>query len=160
MNINAHNVAIEHVKGIQIKLTDFVSRNPISCSDRNCQVCHFVSDQMDLAVTAISVDDIESGTAKMPFYNIAAWKQAQKQDQDLKRCYAQLSAGTRPGKKEKGLKLLRRYLQIASISESGLLVHRKTNPFGRDYELIIVPQVLVSGLMSALHMQLSHPKKT
>ena len=40
MNLNAHNVSISHVKGSQIKLTDFASRNPITCLDGSCQVCY------------------------------------------------------------------------------------------------------------------------
>ena len=92
-------------------MRDFASRNPVSCPDQNCQVCKFVNDQADLAVTAVSIQDIESGEVKMPFYNISAWKQAQKRDPDLKRCYAQIAEGTRPGKKEKNLRILRRYFK-------------------------------------------------
>ena len=43
----------------------------------------------------------------MPYYNFAAWKEAQKSDTDLKRTYAQLVSGTRPGKKERNLKAVR-----------------------------------------------------
>ena len=127
MNLNAHNIAIEHVKGSTISMTDFASRNPVACPDQNCQVCKFVSDQVELAVTAVTISDIESGVAKMPFYNPSAWKQAQKREPDLQRCYAQLTEGTRPGKKERNLRFLRRYFQIATISDSGVLVNRKAN---------------------------------
>ena len=149
MNLNAHNISISHVKGSSIKLTDFVSRNPICCPAGDCQVCLFVKDHLDIAVKAVRIEDISSGNAKMPFYNHQAWKHAQMNDRDLKRCYSQLSTGTRPGKKEKNLKHLRRYLQIASISEKGLLIYRKPYPYGKDLELIIVPKDLSSGLISA-----------
>ena len=66
-----------------------------------------------------------------------------------------------PWKKERNLKAVRRYLQVASISEPGLLIHRKPNLlYGKDYELIIVPQNLAAGLISALHIRLGHPTKT
>ena len=78
----------------------------------------------------------------------------------MKRCFSQLSTGTRPGKKEKNLKVLRKYLQVATISNKGILIHRKAIPFGKDYELIIVPSSVASGLISALHVQLHHPTKT
>ena len=39
-----------------------------------------------------------------------------------------------------------------SISDSGLLINRKNNPYGKDYELIIVPGQLARGLISALHL--------
>ena len=45
----------------------------------------------------------------------------------------------RPGKKEITLKFLHRYLQVAEISDSGVLIHRKSNPYDREFELLIVP---------------------
>lgn len=38
---------------------------------------------------------------------------------------------------------VRRYLQHAMISSQGLLVVRKPNLYGKDKELIIVPQLIV-----------------
>ena len=160
MNLNAQNVSIEHISGSSITLTDFSSRNAISCPDKNCQVCQFVNDHVDLAVRSISVSDVERGAMSMPYYNVKAWKEAQKEDPELKRCYSQLSSGTRPGKKEKNLKVLRKYFQIATISDNGLLIHRKSNPYGRDFELIIVPSNIAQGLISALHLRFNHPCKT
>ena len=160
MNLNALNVSIHHVSGSSIKLTDFSNWNPIECIDKTCQVCQFVDEQLDIAVSSVDVSDVVNGVVKMPLYNPVAWKEAQKSDSDLKRCYSQLSNGTRPGKKEKNLKSLRRYLQIATSSTNGILVHRKPNPFGKDYELIIVPSNLATGLISALHIHLGHPSMT
>ena len=160
MNLNNVNVAINHISGESIPLTDFVSRNPICCTDNSCQVCQFVTEHLDIAVRQISVDDVASGATKMPFYNMVAWKDAQKNDNDLKRVYSQLSAGTHIGKKEKHLKEVRQLMKIASISQNGVLIRRKPNAFGRDYELIIVPQKLVAGLISVLHIRLGHPTKT
>ena len=88
------------------------------------------------------------------------WKEAQKMDPILQRTFSQLSSGTRPGKKEKNLKILRKYLQVASISSNGTLIHRKANPYGRNFEVIVVPQSLPKGLISALHIRLGHPTKS
>ena len=160
MNLNSLNISINHVSGSSIRLTDFSSRNPINCQNRSCQVCQFVEEKLDIAVSSINLSDVVAGTFRMPFYNPMAWLDAQKSDPDLKRCFSQLSEGTRPGRKERDLKVLRRYLQIASISSKGVLIHRKANPFGRDYELIIIPRSLAPGLISALHLRLGHPVKT
>ena len=108
MNINALNVSINHIKGAFIKLTDFCSRNAINCTDNSCQVCQFVKEKLDASVSSTNVLDVEKGLVRMPFYNTPAWKESQKQDPDLKRCYSQLSSGTRPGKKERNLKDVRR----------------------------------------------------
>ena len=160
MNLNSLNVSINHAKGSDIALTDFSSRNPIICENKSCQVCQFVSDSMDIAVRSLTVDDVEKGHVKMPFCNKAAWRETQQQDPDLKRTFSQLSAGTRPGKKEKNLKNVRKYLQIASLSNDGTLVHRKPNLYGKDFELVIIPQSLVDGLVAALHLRFGHPFKS
>ena len=160
MNLNALNISLNHISGSDIPLTDFNSRNPVECIDKSWQVCKFVDEHMDIAVSGITVDAIEDRLSKMPFCNSQAWKGVQKNDADLKRTYAQLTSGNRPGKKEKNLRTVRRYPQIASISDYGLLIHRKPNLYGRDYELIIVPQSLAAGLISALHMHLGHPTKS
>ncbi len=160
MNLNSINVAINHVSGENIPLTDFASRNPIECNDKTCQVCEFVNEHLNIAVKQITVDDVVNGNARMPFYNMVAWREAQKNDNDLKRTFSQLRSGTHIGKKEKNLKNIRQYMKVASISQNGVMIRRKPNAFGRDYELIIVPQDLVSGLMSVLHIRLGHPTKT
>ena len=160
MNLKSINISIEYIKGSAIKLTDVSSRNPVNCEDEKCQVCQFIKENVNLSVHSISVKDIEEGTFKMPFYNKNVWKDAQKQDPDLKRTYAQLVAGTRPGKKEKHLENIRKYLQIGSISDNDLLICKRNNPYGRDFEAIIVPQALTSGIISALHLQLGHPTKS
>ena len=160
MNLNSANVSINHVSGESIPLTDFVSRNPINCTDSSCQVCQFVGEHLNIAVKKISVDEIVDGSVRMPFYNMEAWKDAQKHDKDLKRAFSQLSSGIHIGKKEKNLSEVRHYMKIASISQNGVLIRRKPNAFGRDYELIIVPQKLAPGLISVLHIRLGHPTKT
>ena len=122
------NISLHHVSGSSITLTDFSSRNPIMCNDKSCQVCKYTDEHMDVAIQGITVASIEDGSSRMPFYNLRSCKEAQKLDADLKRTHAQLLSGTRPGKKEKHLKTTRRYFQVASISDFGLLIHRKPNP--------------------------------
>ena len=71
-----------------------------------------------------------------------------------------LSSGSWPGKKEKNLKTVRCYLQYLTISNSDLLVHRKSNPFHPKFETIPITQNLLCGLINALHIKLKHPSKT
>ena len=47
-----------------------------------------------------------------------------------------------------------------TISNSGLLVHRKSNPVHLTFETIAIPQNLLCGLINALHIKLNHPSKT
>ena len=78
----------------------------------------------------------------------------------MRRTYAHLSQGTRPSKKARHLKFLKRYLQIATISNNGLLVVRKPDPFLNHNQLITVPVELLHGLLTAMmHIRLNHPTK-
>ena len=103
------NISLHRTSGSSILLIDFGSPNPVVCEHNACQVCKFVEGHLDVTVQGITVDTIEDGSSKMPYYNFAAWKEAQKSDTDLKRTYAQLVSGTRSGKKERNLKAVRRY---------------------------------------------------
>ena len=80
MNLNSSNISINHISGESIPLTDFASRNPIECNDNTCQVCQFVNENLNIAVKKITVEEVVDGSVKMPFYNMIAWKEAQKQE--------------------------------------------------------------------------------
>ena len=143
LNLNSVNVSIHHTSGANIPLTDFNCRYLIQCPESNCQVCRFIQEHMDIAVRRITVEEVERGEVKMPFYNKSSWKIAQKSDKDLNRVYSQLKSGTRPGKKEKDLKAVRRYFQVASISSDGVLIHRRKNLYGKKKIFHYVPENIV-----------------
>ena len=82
MNINSLNISITRVSGSSIPLTDFSSINPIECIDQFCQVCQFLNEQLDIAVSSVTLSDIENGVVKMPFYKPLSWIDAQKTDTD------------------------------------------------------------------------------
>lgn len=46
---------------------------------------------------------------------------------------------------------------MASIGRDGLLVVRRHEPLAASRECIIVPRQIISGLLTALHIQFSHP---
>jgi len=48
-------------------------------------------------------------------------------------------------------------LSIASISSDGLLVVKKTEPLAPSRDRIVVPRHVLDGLLTALHLKLSHP---
>ena len=68
MNLNSLNVSINHIRGSDIPLTDFCSRNPITWSDNNCQICEYVKEHVDIAVNSLSVEDVIKGSFRMPYY--------------------------------------------------------------------------------------------
>ena len=95
----------------------------------------------------------------MPYTNVAARKNAQQDSPTLRRTFAHLTKGTRPGRKEKNIKDLRRYINVASLDDNGLLIVKKSDAFVAERKLIIVPCEILPGLISALHIQLNHPTK-
>ena len=71
--------------------------------------------------------------------------------------HAHLVQGTRPSKKLTNIKDVKRYLQVASIANDGLLVVQHQEPLSPPREHIIVPRQALDGLLTTLHIQLNHP---
>ena len=88
----------------------------------------------------------------MPFVNKSAWRSAQHDCQDLRQAYAHLSKGTRPSRKARNWKQLRRYLQLASIDNQGVIVVYKDFTGYPNRTLIVVPVDLLPGIITALHL--------
>ena len=109
------------------------------------------------SVGKVRVQDVESGAARMPFTTKSTWLSAQNECPDLRRVKAHLQQGTRPSKKLTNCRDVKRYLNIASISNDGLLVVPQALPFRATANRIIVPRQLAAGLFTALHLRLNHP---
>ena len=154
--LSNYPITMCHLKGTSNPTSDFSSRHPQECSDSSCQICKFVNDTASSVVASVHVSDVLSGQARMPFLNSNAWRSAQHDCNDLRRTYAHLSKGTRPSRKTRNIRNLRRYLQVASISSDGLLIHRKQDPYVAERNLIIVPQQILPGLLTALHLHFRH----
>ena len=68
------------------------------------------------------------------------------------------SRGTTPSKKAKNLRTVRKYLSAGTLlAHDGILVNPKAFPLGPVRERIVVPQQILHGILSALHIRLSHP---
>jgi len=52
---------------------------------------------------------------------------------------------------------VKRYLNVATVASDGLLVVKRNEPFVPVRECIIIPRQALDGLLTALHIQLSHP---
>ena len=157
--LSTNNVSIEHISGVKNTTSDFGSRNPQTCPDQSCQICSFVRDISESVVNAVSTSDVLSGTAKMPYLNSSAWKSVQHDCPTLRRLHAHLTQGTRPTKKVKNMRDLRRLLQVASVDSNGLLVVKKSDPFVTQRNQIIVPSTILPGLITAMHLYFDHATK-
>ena len=70
--INSMNVEILHKAGKNIPLVDYISRNPNTCSDTNCQVCKFVEEHVQIGdntskLNSVQIQDILSGKLNVQF---------------------------------------------------------------------------------------------
>ena len=76
---------------------------------------------------------------------------------NLRWVHAHLSQGARPNAKKSKQTAVKRYLRKVAISRDGLLVVRSSEPFLPEKELIVVPQHVLHGLITSLHLSVHHP---
>lgn len=155
--VNRYQVNVKHISGSKIPFTDFSSRNPVQCEEKTCQICKFIEETSECVVRSLSIQDVLNGNAVMPFTNRTAWISLQRECSDLRRVHSHLVQGTRPSKKLTKVPNVKRYLQSVTISHDGLLVVKENLPFQRQTERIVVPSSVIHGLLTALHIRLSHP---
>ena len=71
--VSRYKASVRHVAGAAILPSDFASHNVPECDNQTCQVCSFVQHNKDSVVFRASLQDILSGTAKLPFTSRVAW---------------------------------------------------------------------------------------
>ena len=158
--LSSLNISLCHIKGTENRISDYASRNPLTCTYDGCQICKFVTESSESVVRSVSAEDVMKGIARMPYTNFSAWRSAQQSDSTMRRAYAHLTAGTRPSKKSTNVKDLKSILRMASIDEvKGILVVKKQDPYTGNRDLIFCPSDLVHGLVLALHIFFTHPSK-
>ena len=155
--LSEFNIEVQHISGLFNLPSDFLSRNPLECDSQNCQLCKFISETESSVVRAVSVKDVLGGRTAVPFSNRAAWKNLQMECPDLRRLHAHLSNGTRPTAKNTKIGTVKRFLRNVTIARDGLLIVKQSQPFLPESELIVVPLRLLHGLITSLHIFLSHP---
>ena len=155
--ISSYNITISHISGKDNSSSDFSSRNPQECNDQSCEICKFVHETAESVVNAITVSDIISGNAQLPFLNRNAWKAAQRNCHNMRRAFAHLTQGTSPSRKARHIKNLRKYLRVCTVDSNGLLIVRKQDPLHHERPLIVVPYDILPGIITAMHLHLKHP---
>ena len=155
--VSRYRVSVRHLSGAANTLSDFTCHNAEPCTAVNCQICNYIAHMGDSVVRGVSVQDVISGTTKLPYSNRSAWHETQSECSDLHHTLAHLSQCTCPSKKATNIKDIKRYLQVATIASDGLIVVHKTDPFSPARECVIIPRSVFPGLVTALHIKLNHP---
>ena len=154
-----YNADVSHIPGSANLLSDFASRNPVECpSPSTCAVCRFVAEEVNSVVQHVTVEDILGGKAKIPWTNRGAWKDIQEECSELRKVKFFRGKGTQPGKKSRHLRQVRRYMSSGTIlAHDGLLINPCSPPLGPVLERIVVPNQMLHGLLTMLHLNLNHP---
>ena len=157
-SVSRYHAIVKHISGVSNSTSDFISRNPITCSNQQCQICKFLSADLSSVVGAVTVEEVLKGDVHLPFINKRAWVEIQSECPDLRRVHQYLQNGTSPGKKGKNLRLVKRYITSkVVISPEGTLVVHHVEPLHRATERIVVPQQVLHGILTVLHLRLNHP---
>ena len=155
--VSRYQAQSDTLTGSAIIPSDFASRNAPPCQDETCQVCSFIMRTKESVVRMTSIQDVLDGNVRLPFTSRAAWLAVQSECPDLRRTHAHLIQGTRPSRKVTKIKDVKRYLNVATLASDGLLVVKRNEPLAQSRECIIIPRQALDGLLTALHIQLSHP---
>lgn len=159
--LSHYQVDLQHIPGKSNTFSDFASRNPVSC-DGSCQICSFIEEVEDSVVNSVSVTDILSGGSSVPYASRGAWFTLQQDCESLRKVAKHLRHGTVPHRKAVGVGDIKRYLKHVKLSSSpadSLIVVDDDRPLQPTKQRIVVPRGIVDGLLTALHLKLSHPSK-
>ena len=169
-SLSENNIDIKHCPGVNTKVADFNSRNPLSCNEPRCQICKYMSEQCLIGehcvVNNVTVQDILSGSARLPLTEKPAWLQIQKEDDTHNRLFKLISSGgLQPEKKLRGqtnLKLMYNLYKrgLLKIDASGVIVikHIDTTS-GLEYDATSIPTNLYPSIIQSLHIKLQHPSR-
>ena len=159
--LSHYQVELQHVSGKNNTLSDFASRNPITC-DGSCQICTFIEEADSSVVNNITYSDIITGRNSIPYTSRGAWLSIQQGCNDLSKLSKMLKSGRALKRNDKNQKDLKRYYNKVKLSTSpadGLLIVEENKPLQPTRQRIVVPRHVVDGLLTALHLKLSHPSK-
>ena len=159
----ASQFAVEmlHISGSSNMFSDFASRNPVVCNSSNCSVCAFIDETCNAAVGEVTVSDVLSGRAKVPFSTKYSWGKIQQSCPDLSVVHKLLTTGASLPKKNRKLTTVRRYMNcgisVLTNNLEGLLVIKQSTPFKHTSVRVVIPKAASDGLLTALHIELNHP---
>ena len=157
-SVSRYQADVLHISGSSNLTSDYASRHPLVCNSTNCSICKFVSDTMESVIQTVTVDDIINGKSRIPYTNRNTWIAVQDDCSDLRKVKEFKKQGTIPNKKSKNLRTVRRYLSAGTLlAHDDLLVHPLSSPLGPIIERIVVPNKVLHGLLTVLHLRLSHP---
>ena len=113
-------------------------------------------------VSPISMKDILENRVNLPFSQRNGWKNIQDEDKTIQTLKRHMQSGTIPqrrGIKQPELKKLYNLFQHQKIviSNDGLVMKLETDVLGNVIQQIVVPNSIMKGILTALHVKFDHP---
>lgn len=158
-SVSRYNADVVHIPGKMNLVSDHASRHPLKCEDPgNCAVCKFAAETMNSVVNAVSVEEVLEGKTSLPWINRRAWGEVQEQCSTLRKVKFFKRKGSTPRKKSKNLRKVRQYISAGTIvAHDNILINPMVTPLGPVRERIVVPEQVLHGLVTIMHLRLSHP---
>ena len=173
--LSALPVEIEYTPGKDLHTSDYFSRHPVKCDEARCQICVFNKDWTDIGdncanIRSISVEEIMSGQASIPYHQRKVWKEMQDNCPVHVKLRNLIITGALPEKKKTNgpntkLKYLHNLYQKQELKmedDGMILVKSRKSPGSTESDswAFSVPHLLYPGLAQAIHIRLSHPSKS
>ena len=154
------NVEILYISAENNIFTDFMSRNPVKCDEDKCRICEYVQHTSTASIGQVKVEDILSGSSRVPFASAASWVGVQQSCLELQEVLKYTTTGASIPKKKRNATDIRRYLncgvQATSTPNGKLLIVKQPSPFKQTIDRIVIPRKAADGLLTAIHIQLDH----
>ena len=170
--LSALPVELRHRPGKDMHSSDFISRNPVTCSSpEKCQLCRFARGLQKegneaAKIKSVLVKDILEGETIMPYTQRRTWLGTQLQDSVHTNLKKLISTSQLPEKRKtrgdatklKQLHTLYAKNELKIDSKDGLVMIK--HPEGHFGGWVIsIPYQLFPGLANALHITLQHPSR-
>ena len=113
-------------------------------------------------ISSVTMEDVLQNRVNLPFTQRGGWKNIQNEDKTCQALRRHMQGGTIPqrrGLKQPELKKLYNLFQHQklTISRDGLIVKLETDCVGNTIEQIVVPNIIMRGILTALHTKFDHP---
>ena len=168
--LSALSLELVYRPGKDMLNEDYTSRHPRPCLSDLCQLCKFGKELQDVGdncaiICSVSVQDITSGVANMPFAQKKAWTDLQHNDNVHNTVRYLVKVGQRPNKhKTKGDNTLIKHLYgyfiegKLKVDDEGTILVKVPQGHFNGFALSI-PSTYAPGLIQALHFRMQHPSK-
>lgn len=169
-------VRVEHRPGSALEIADHASRHASAPCQGKCEVCKYIADDVKVGnncdalysimdETCYSIEDTTITPGKVPFLQLATWRNLQANDSVHAKLVNLINSGQEPERRRTGGEhTVVKHLHTL-FTRDNLIIHKSGVVMVRakhghfDGFAISVPENLFPGLAFSFHNRLNHPSK-